>query len=138
MAATTEVAIVGGGICGVLAAQQCQKHGIPFRLVDKCGDFGGVWAFRANAHSHLQARGALWRRRPALPAVTRLMGRSRAQAHASLYQWDSNYPLDKGLFHRCPSRTVLDTIRRFAADHGLAAHAQFHTEVVTVADEGDL
>ena len=50
----TDVLIVGGGICGVLAAQQCKERGIPFKLIERCGDFGGVWAFRANAHSHLQ------------------------------------------------------------------------------------
>ena len=52
----TDVLIIGGGICGVLAAQQCKERGIRFRLIDRCEDYGGVWAFRANSHSHLQVR----------------------------------------------------------------------------------
>ena len=52
--AQTDVLIIGGGICGVLVAQQCKERGIAFRLIDRCENYGGVWAFRANAHSHLQ------------------------------------------------------------------------------------
>ena len=55
--AEVEVAILGGGICGVLAAQQCTEKHMTFRILERMQTLGGVWSFRANTHSHLQVRG---------------------------------------------------------------------------------
>ena len=49
-----DVAILGAGISGVLAAQQAIRDNLSFRILDRCQDFGGVWDFRANSYSHLQ------------------------------------------------------------------------------------
>jgi cyclohexanone monooxygenase len=39
-----DVAIVGGGWCGVLAGQYLRKLGVGgFRIIEHAGDFGGVW-----------------------------------------------------------------------------------------------
>ena len=50
------VAIIGGGVCGVLAAQRCAKENIPYAVFERCDDFGGNWFVRANSYSHLQVR----------------------------------------------------------------------------------
>jgi cyclohexanone monooxygenase len=40
----TDVAIIGGGIGGMMAAVELTKLGITnFRIIDKAGDFGGTW-----------------------------------------------------------------------------------------------
>lgn len=62
MATVTEpvaVAIIGGGVCGVLAAQRCVRENLPFIMFDRCNDFGGNWFVRANSYSHLQVRAVL-------------------------------------------------------------------------------
>ena len=50
------VVIIGGGICGLLAAERCVREGIDFTLFERNDDFGGNWVVRANTYSHLQAR----------------------------------------------------------------------------------
>lgn len=50
------VAIIGGGVCGVLAAQRCVQEKLSFIIFDRCNDFGGNWFVRANSYSHLQVR----------------------------------------------------------------------------------
>jgi cation diffusion facilitator CzcD-associated flavoprotein CzcO len=40
----TDVAIIGGGLGGLMAAVELTKQGITdFRIIDKAGDFGGTW-----------------------------------------------------------------------------------------------
>lgn len=51
---TTEMLIVGGGICGILAAKNCVDSGIKYRLVEKESCLGGNWHTLANTHSYLQ------------------------------------------------------------------------------------
>lgn len=50
------VAIIGGGVCGVLAAQRCAQEKLSYKIFERCSDFGGNWFVRANSYSHLQAR----------------------------------------------------------------------------------
>ena len=52
----TEVTIVGGGICGILAAKQCTDRRWPYVVVDRNDELGGVWGTLANSHSFLQVR----------------------------------------------------------------------------------
>ncbi len=49
-----DVLIVGGGVCGVLAAHRCNEKSLSYCLIERQSDFGGVWASLANEHSHLQ------------------------------------------------------------------------------------
>lgn len=49
-----EVAIVGGGICGILAAHRCVQRQIKYILIEKDDKLTGVWQAIANEHSQLQ------------------------------------------------------------------------------------
>lgn len=47
-----EVLIVGGGFGGVLAATKLMDSGVDdIRIIDKAGDFGGVWYWNRYEHS---------------------------------------------------------------------------------------
>jgi heterodisulfide reductase subunit A-like polyferredoxin len=50
----TEFVIVGGGICGILAAKQCSKRQWPYVMIERNPELGGVWSTLANRHSYLQ------------------------------------------------------------------------------------
>ena len=52
--ADVDVLIVGGGICGVLAGRRFAQEGLSYKIIERNGDYGGVWAYRANDYSHLQ------------------------------------------------------------------------------------
>ena len=52
--ADVDVAIYGGGLCGVLAGHRCFMEGLTYRILEKEKDLGGVWQTLANNHSHLQ------------------------------------------------------------------------------------
>jgi cation diffusion facilitator CzcD-associated flavoprotein CzcO len=54
MPKTDLVAIIGGGICGVLAAQRLAQENIEYIIIERNEDFGGNWLLRANSYSHLQ------------------------------------------------------------------------------------
>ena len=51
---TTDVAIVGGGLAGVLAAMRMRERGIMYRVIERLHDFGGTWQTHANNYSTLQ------------------------------------------------------------------------------------
>ena len=51
----TEIVVVGGGICGILAAKHCSDRRWPYIVVDRNEELGGVWGTLANRHSYLQA-----------------------------------------------------------------------------------
>lgn len=50
--------IVGGGICGILAAKMCGDRRWPYVVVERSEELGGVWNTLANTHSYLQASGS--------------------------------------------------------------------------------
>ena len=50
----TEMVIVGGGICGILAAKQCHDRGMKYVVIEKEAKLGGVWHTMANGTSFLQ------------------------------------------------------------------------------------
>ena len=54
---TVDVCIIGGGLCGVMAAHRCQHVGLTYCVIERQSDLGGVWASLANQHSHLQVGG---------------------------------------------------------------------------------
>ena len=51
-----DVCIVGGGICGILAAQGCVERGLSFLVFEQGEALGGCWQTLANAYSTLQVR----------------------------------------------------------------------------------
>ena len=55
-----DVVVLGGGVCGVLAAQKLKEAGFTVKLVEKRENYGGVWSYRANPYSHLQVRPSLY------------------------------------------------------------------------------
>ena len=54
----TEIAIIGAGVCGVLAGHQCGQQGISYRIVERERRVGGVWGSCANTYSQLQVKHA--------------------------------------------------------------------------------
>lgn len=52
----TDVAIIGGGVVGVVAATRMLERGIDFKVLEKLHDVGGVWHTHSNNHSTLQVR----------------------------------------------------------------------------------
>jgi cation diffusion facilitator CzcD-associated flavoprotein CzcO len=50
----TEMVIVGGGICGILAAKMCTDREIPYKLIERERMLGGNWHSLANSTSYLQ------------------------------------------------------------------------------------
>ena len=50
-----DVAIIGAGVVGVVAAKRMLERGIAFRVIKRQRDFGGVWHTHGNNHSTLQA-----------------------------------------------------------------------------------
>lgn len=51
-----EMIIIGGGICGIIAAKMCHDRNISYILVERQEILGGNWHSLANAHSYLQVR----------------------------------------------------------------------------------
>lgn len=51
----TEIAIVGGGVCGVICEGRCTELNIPYTIIERQDCYGGVWSNLANANSALQA-----------------------------------------------------------------------------------
>jgi len=51
-----DVAVVGGGVVGVLAGLRLLRKGIDFAIFERQADFGGVWVTHGNNHSTLQVK----------------------------------------------------------------------------------
>lgn len=68
-----DVAIVGGGLCGILAAARCAEAGFSYQLIERNGVLGGNWQTMANGHSKLQA-------------------------YEPMYRWDPKFRLNKNIF----------------------------------------
>ena len=51
-----DLVIIGGGISGLLAAQQAKQRGISYILIDRADDLGGIWDTMSNNYSYLQVR----------------------------------------------------------------------------------
>jgi cation diffusion facilitator CzcD-associated flavoprotein CzcO len=50
----TDVAIIGGGVVGLLSAMRMRERGIEYRIIERSTDFGGTWHTHSNNHSTLQ------------------------------------------------------------------------------------
>lgn len=51
-----DVCVIGGGICGILAAHGCVERNLSFALLEKGPELGGCWQTLANKYSTLQVR----------------------------------------------------------------------------------
>ncbi|KAL4457342.1 hypothetical protein ABPG75_012207 [Micractinium tetrahymenae] len=102
-----EVAIIGAGICGLLGAKHCAKRGLPFIVLERGEELGGVWHTLANNHSCLQA-------------------------YESSYRWDPLYRLERDEFTKPSGLRVLHNLRKYAFDHSLDRFTRLRTEVLTV------
>ena len=49
-----DVAIIGGGVVGVVAAKRMLERVIAFTVIERQRDLGGVWHTHGNNHSTLQ------------------------------------------------------------------------------------
>lgn len=107
-----DMVIIGGGICGILAAKKCHDQGISYRLVEKEAILGGVWQTMANASSFLQA-------------------------FEPNYRWDSKYRLNRDPLTKNSGRKVLEMLHKYADDHGIPESTMFRTEAVTVHKLGN-
>ena len=140
-----DVAVVGGGVVGVLAGIRLLAKGIDFAIFERQADFGGVWATHGNNHSTLQVNrrlaldGASAQQtlcRPTLPlcgAIRLTTERACLQAPEIAYRTHPRYPLGKrGPLEQVGGNAVLSTLRRLASEKGVRAHAQFGCEVEAV------
>ena len=145
------VVIIGGGVCGLLAADRCLREGIDFVLFERGEEYGGNWVVRANTYSHLQARrrslGQQLAAQDPVPLIVIMDDHNlipliillvvyhhpcRIQAHAALYQWDKDFPLDKSPFTKVAAPNVLQNMRDFAEKHLIRHHTRFGAEVSTI------
>ena len=55
----TGIAIIGAGVCGVLAGHQCEQQGMKYCILERERQAGGVWDYRANSYSQLQVQAAV-------------------------------------------------------------------------------
>ena len=84
------MAIIGGGICGVMAGARCVRDGISFVILERGDRFGGNWVVRANSYSHLQVVLVSTSRHSfellSLPVLDRIIT-SQKRIHSSYYQF---------------------------------------------------
>lgn len=107
-----DIAIIGGGVAGMVTAIACMHRGLSFRIFDSAAELGGVWINgAANPLSKLQQPFEYY-----------------------MIDQDTAVPVDvDGRPNRFPSTsTLLDYIRRVDQKHGISASALFSTRVVSV------
>ena len=52
------MAVIGGGVVGVLAGIRLLEKGIDCAIFERQADFGGIWTTHGNNHSTLQVQGS--------------------------------------------------------------------------------
>lgn len=108
----TDMMIVGGGICGILAAKMCADRRWPYVLVERNPELGGVWTTLANRHSYLQC-------------------------YEPNYRWDDNYRINQDVLTKGSAIAVNQMLKRYAYDNRIDRFTRFRTEVVTVRHQAD-
>jgi hypothetical protein len=101
------VAILGGGVAGILTAMACTRRGIPYTMFESGATLGGVWV-NGTARSD-----------PAAPS--------------SLQQPSEGYSLAGKLALRYPDTTaIVAHLNHVVTDYGIAQHAVMNASVVGV------
>jgi len=101
------VAVIGTGLCGLNAAAQLKRAGIPFVVIEKNPEVGGAWFEN-------QYPGA------------RVDSASRGYTHS----FGVNYPYP---YAYCPQGEVLNYLKWVTSEFGLRDSITFNTEVTSMA-----
>ena len=103
-----DVAVLGAGWSGTLAAYHLKKAGISdFRVIDHAGDFGGCW---------------YWNRYPGIECD------NEAYCYIALLE-ETNYVPSKRF---APGWEIFEHFQRIGKTFGLYDHALFHTRIETL------
>jgi flavin-dependent dehydrogenase len=141
-----EVAVVGGGLCGTLAAATlAREDGASVLVLDASPPSsvapGGVWATAANAHSRLQAAACLYEW-DAPPGPPRLTPQVEAAAETGGWEW-SPARVARALaarastaLARVDAATVRAAIERYGVEAGVAARTRRGATVTAVKEGG--
>ncbi len=110
------VCIVGAGPHGLIVARALKKTGVPFTVLEKNGDVGGLWdidnpgtPMYESCHFVSSKKGSSW----------------------------FDFPMPDAYPDYPSRRQIHDYVRSFADAHGLREAIEFHSEVVHAAPEGD-
>ena len=128
-----EVAIIGGGLCGTLAAAELTGRDgarvVVLEASPRATPLGGVWATAANGHSHLQAAACLyeWDAPPGQPRLAKREGGrgggwGRRAARRALARVDAP--------------AVAAAIATFSAGAGVPALTRYGATVTAVTEGG--
>ena len=108
------VAVIGTGLCGLNAAAQLKRAGIPFIVFEKNPEVGGAWFENRYPGARVDAA-------------------SRGYTH----MFGVNYPYP---YSYCPQHEVLAYLKWVADEFSLREHMNFSTEVTAMTwdDEGQM
>lgn len=98
-----EVAIIGAGFSGLLAAHRLRQAGVPFVVLEKNEQVGGTW-------------------------FENVYPGCRVDVTNHLYNYSCAIKLDWPQYF-CTQDVLLDYLKEFARDFGIAEHIRFRTEV---------
>eukprot|EP00929_Paragymnodinium_shiwhaense_P078070 TRINITY_DN4038_c0_g6_i1.p1 TRINITY_DN4038_c0_g6~~TRINITY_DN4038_c0_g6_i1.p1 ORF type:complete len:3397 (-),score=679.25 TRINITY_DN4038_c0_g6_i1:737-10216(-) len=101
------VAIIGGGMGGIMTARELQKRGLKFRIFEKSSQLGGSWVKHGNDCS-------------------------RAQLELGIYNLDLSEPCPQNLPNYTPRGDFVAYMEDFAREHGILEQIEMSTEIVKV------
>ena len=101
------VLIVGAGFSGIVAAIQLQHLGIPYRIVERQGDFGGTWLLNHYPDARVDITNFIYS-----------------------YTLEPDYPWRHTF---APREELMAYVRYIVDKYGLAPHASFDTKVTAAA-----
>ena len=112
--------IIGAGASGIAVAKTFVERGIPFDLLEREPDLGGLWNFDTGS-------GIVYESTHLVSAIT-----------TTAFE---DYPIATDTPDSCPDYPghawVLDYFRRYVTNFGIAPHLQFNTTVEQVAQSAD-
>jgi len=110
------VCVVGAGPAGICVGAALKRRGVPFEILDEGPDFGGIWDIgRAETPMYESAHFISSKTLSGFPG----------------FPMPPSYP-DYPRHDR-----ILEYVRSFAREHGLAAHTEFDARVVEARPDGE-